>query len=106
MDRLLYVIGGLVDSPTGAVEVSDVHVLDTESWSWWSPQLRPTPLPPIAYHAAALTGDKIFVFGGSTRESLYNDLMAVDTSTGQWQVVERGDVSAARWAHPSHPTRS
>ena len=50
-----------------------MFVLDTEVWSWWKPQGL-APLPPLAYHSAALTADKIF-FGGSTREALYNDIL-------------------------------
>lgn len=73
VNKLLFVIGGVGDGPDNprglgaASELSDVHVLDTESWTWWQPNVSP-PLPPIAYHCASLTGDKIFLFGGSTKE--------------------------------------
>ena len=57
-------------------------------WSWWRPELA-SPLPPIAYHSAALTADKIFIYGGSTREALYNDLLMIDTASCQWQASPR-----------------
>lgn len=89
VNKLLFIVGGVSDPPhdgfTGAVELSDLHVLDTESWTWWRPNLA-SPLPPIAYHAATLTGDKIFIFGGSVHDALYNDLLMLDTSTCAWQV--------------------
>jgi N-acetylneuraminic acid mutarotase len=88
VNKLLFVVGGAADS----AELGDLHILDTESWSWWKPQLS-SPLPPIAYHAAALTADKIFVFGGSTREALYNDVLMIDTSTCGWRVVQSGDAA-------------
>ena len=74
--------------------LGDVYVLDTETWGWWRPDTGPHPLPPIAYHAAALAADKIFVFGGSTRDQLYNDVLMLDTSSCQWQVRERRDRRA------------
>ena len=97
VNKLLFVIGGAEDRPTGAG--SDIHVLNTQEWSWWRPQLS-SPLPPLAYHAAALTADKIFVFGGSAQESLYNDLLMVDTASGQWQVQDE-TLEQSR-IHPQH----
>ena len=95
VNKLLFVVGGVGDAPlndmgAAAVELGDVHVLDTESWTWWKPELSP-PLPPIAYHAACLCADKIFIFGGSTRDALYNDVLCLDTSSCTWQVALHGD---------------
>ena len=44
----------------------------------------------LAYHAAALTADKIFLFGGSA-QALYNDVLMIDTSPCAWQVLQTGD---------------
>ena len=44
VDRLLFVIGGIGDvsrGSNGAYELGDVHVLDTDNWSWWQPEARP-----------------------------------------------------------------
>ena len=102
VNKLLFVVGGAADAAavpalaaTGAGvsssgEFTDVHVLDTESWSWWRPDVGPSPLPPIAYHSACLIADKIFLFGGSTRDAIYNDVLMLETSTSHWQVVEAG----------------
>lgn len=83
VNKLLFVVGGVNDSlgsgHTG-LELHDIHVLDTDSWSWWKPDVTPPP-PPIAYHAAVLAADKIFILGGSTHEALYNDVLMLDTST-------------------------
>jgi N-acetylneuraminic acid mutarotase len=94
VNKLLFVLGGVGDPRVGhdgPLEHGDVHVLDTESWTWWRPEVAPA-LPPIAYHAAALVADKIFLFGGSTRDALYNDVLALDTSTCAWRVAARGDA--------------
>ena len=91
VNKLLFVVGGVGDGP-GASELGDLHVLDTESWSWWRPAM-PSPLPPIAHHAAALIADKILLYGGSTRDALYNDVIMIDSSSCTWQVVQNGDAA-------------
>ncbi|KOO29923.1 kelch repeat [Chrysochromulina tobinii] len=95
VNKLFFVVGGVGDVPlndptAAAAELNDVHVLDTESWTWWRPEVSP-PLPPIAYHAACLTADKIFFFGGSTRDALYNDVLVMDTASCTWRVALHGD---------------
>ena len=63
VNKLWFVIGGVGDAPNNAfnaLELNDVWVLDTEAWAWWRPDVNPV-LPPLAYHTAALTGDKIFL---------------------------------------------
>ena len=92
VNKLFFIIGGVGDSQGATGELNDFYVLDTESWSWWRPDPSPL-LPPIAYHAAVLTADKIFVYGGSTRDQLYNDVLMLDTSTCQWQPVQNGDAA-------------
>ena len=57
VNKLLFVVGGVGDGP--AAELGDIYVLDTEAWCWGRPEVS-TPLPPLAYHAAALTADKHF----------------------------------------------
>ena len=51
--------------------------------------MRPS-LTPIVHHAAALNGDKIFLFGGSTRDVLRNDLIMLDSTTCKWQIAIGG----------------
>jgi N-acetylneuraminic acid mutarotase len=96
VNKLLFVVGGAGDAHG---EHADLHILDTESWSWWRPDVSPQ-LPPIAYHSAALTADKIFLFGGSTRDALYNDLLMLDTSTCEWQVRARAPAPARPHQRP------
>jgi len=91
-NKLLFILGGIGSDPGSAMpprELSDLHVLDVEAWSWWQPEL-PSPLPPIAFHTAALTGDKIFVLGGSSGEAIYSDILMVDTVSAACQVVVEG----------------
>lgn len=95
VNKLFFIIGGVGDAEGAGganAELGDIHVLDTESWSWWRPEVSP-PLPPVAYHASVLAADKIFVYGGSTHSQLYNDVLMIDTSTCQWQVVQNGDAA-------------
>ena len=92
VNKLWFVIGGVGDAPNNAfnaLELNDVWVLDTEAWAWWRPDVNPV-LPPLAYHTAALTGDKIFLFGGSSKDMLYNDVMMLDTTSSAWKVVQEG----------------
>jgi len=94
VNRLFFVIGGVSDAPNNTFnthELSDMFILDCEAMAWWRPDISPA-LPPIAYHAAALVADKIFIFGGATREQLYNDVIMVDTATNVWQVVMDGET--------------
>ena len=93
VNKLFFVIGGVGDAPNNTFnthELSDMFILDCEAWVWWRPDVSPA-LPPIAYHAAALVADKIFLFGGATRETLYNDVLMVDTASNVWQVVMDGN---------------
>ena len=94
VNRLFFVIGGVGDAPNNTFnthELSDMFILDCEAMAWWRPDVSPA-LPPIAYHAAALVADKIFIYGGATRETLYNDVIMVDTATNVWQVVMDGET--------------
>ena len=94
VNRLFFVIGGVGDAPNNTFnthELSDMFILDCEAMAWWRPDVSPA-LPPIAYHAAGLVADKIFIFGGATRETLYNDVIMIDTATNVWQVVMDGET--------------
>ena len=88
VNKLVFVVGGVEDGATNASnsrELGDIFVLDTDTWAWWRPDVSP-PLPPIAYHATALVADQLFLFGGSTRDALYNDMIMLDTASCTWQV--------------------
>lgn len=59
-------------------------MLDIGSWSWWTPKLA-SPLPPMAFHTAALSADQIFVFGGSVGEQIGGDVIMINTVSTEWQ---------------------
>ena len=95
MNKLWFVIGGVGDAPNNAFnapEFNDVWVLDTEAWL-----VAPgrEPVLHFAYHTAALTGDKIFLFG-LVEDMLYNDVMMLDTTSSAWKVVQEGAAAKRR----------
>ena len=96
VNKLFFIVGGVGDAPNNTFnthELSDIFILDTEAWAWWRPDVAPA-LPPTAYHTAALVADKIFIFGGASRETLYNDVIMLDTTTNVWQAVLDGESAA------------
>lgn len=56
-NKLLFIIGGLSHTSASSppTELRDVHVLDTESWSWWAPEL---PCPPARPRTRARSGPR------------------------------------------------
>ena len=65
VNQLLFIIGGVSqEGPT----LGEIYVLDVGAMSWWRPKPAAPP-PPLAFMTAALSADRIFIHGGSTRGS-------------------------------------
>jgi hypothetical protein len=89
----VFVFGGGTggDILRDGIDLRDFHVLDLDSMRWSQPQLsiRPGAEPTttsLAWtgrcHTATPVGDKIIIFGGSTR--LSNKLAIIDTTSGTY----------------------
>lgn len=62
------------------------------------------PPSPRSFHAAALLGTHMFVFGGwnhlQSAPAAYNDITALDTATGAWHTIQcSGIFPAERYGH-------
>jgi len=66
------VIGGLVvifggaglDKEDASVNLSDMHILDTTSYTWSQPSIHGTTPQERRYHSASVVDKKVYVFGG------------------------------------------
>ncbi|KAK9116027.1 hypothetical protein Sjap_014974 [Stephania japonica] len=80
--------------------LSDVHILDTETFVWRELNALGQILPPRAGHSAVTLGKNLFVFGGFTDDrNLYDDLHLLNLETGVWtKVLASGQVPSARFS--------
>ena len=63
------------------------------SQDWTNPQCFGSIPPPASGHAAARTGDSIWLFGGSDDElNIYHDLYQLDMSSLTWTLIETGQM--------------
>ncbi|ELR14583.1 kelch repeatcontaining protein [Acanthamoeba castellanii str. Neff] len=56
---------------------SDVHLLDTNTWTWTQPQVNGWIAPRTAF-GAAIAENKLYVFGGQSAHGALNDLHYLD----------------------------
>ncbi|KAF2592903.1 hypothetical protein F2Q70_00045403 [Brassica cretica] len=65
--------------------LSDVHILDTETFVWKQMKTSGQVLTPRAGHVTVALERNLFVFGGFTdSQNLYDDLYVLDVETGVW----------------------
>ncbi len=82
----------------------EIWALDLTTGNWQT--MAPIPGPPRVIQAAAVLGNSMYVFGGSTKkpgQPLENldDAYRLDTETGQWTRLDPTPVAArAWWAEP------
>ncbi|KAJ4883747.1 Galactose oxidase/kelch repeat superfamily protein [Raphanus sativus] len=68
--------------------LSDVHILDTETFVWKQMKTSGQVLTPRAGHVTVALERNLFVFGGFTdSQNLYDDLNVLDVETGVWSKV-------------------
>ncbi|CAH9095738.1 unnamed protein product [Cuscuta epithymum] len=80
--------------------LSDVHILDTDSFVWSKLNTTGQLLSPRAGHTTIALGKCLFVFGGfSDEENLYDDVYMLDVDAGVWnRVLATGDGPSARFS--------
>jgi Rab9 effector protein with kelch motifs len=83
--------------------LADLHVLDTKSMTWSTPETTGEKPSPRAWHTANVIGKYIVVFGGTAgRLSFYNDVYVLDTEKMHWFKVDvQGEQPAPRCSHTS-----
>uniref|UniRef100_A0A1J3DCW7 Kelch domain-containing protein 3 n=1 Tax=Noccaea caerulescens TaxID=107243 RepID=A0A1J3DCW7_NOCCA len=80
--------------------LSDVHILDTDTFIWKELNASGQLLTPRAGHVTVSLGRKLFVFGGFTdAQNLYDDLYVLDVDTCMWsKVLTMGEGPSARFS--------
>ncbi|VFQ74990.1 unnamed protein product [Cuscuta campestris] len=93
----IIVIGG---EDTCNFYLSDVHILDTDSFLWSKLNTTGQLLSPRAGHTTIALGKYLFVFGGfSDEENLYDDVYMLDVDAGVWnKIMATGDGPSARFS--------
>lgn len=91
--RSMLVFGGAgLDDVDRSINLSDLHVLDTDTWVWSQPRLGSEVLPQERrYHTASVIDRKVYVFGGQ-----YYDPTA-DLHFECDNIVSCFDVDAMSW---------
>ncbi|CAN8292586.1 unnamed protein product [Cochlearia groenlandica] len=80
--------------------LSDVHILDTDTFIWKELNTSGQLLTPRAGHVTVSLGTNLFVFGGFTdAQNLYDDLYVLDVDTCVWsKVLTMGEGPSARFS--------
>ncbi|KAL0697889.1 hypothetical protein Bca4012_054011 [Brassica carinata] len=80
--------------------LSDVHILDTDTFIWKELDTSGQLLTPRAGHVTVSLGRNLYVFGGFTdAQNLYNDLYVLDLDTCVWsKVLTIGEGPSARFS--------
>lgn len=80
--------------------LSDVHILDTDTFVWKELNTSGQLLTPRAGHVTVSLGRNLYVFGGFTdAQNLYDDLYVLDVETCVWsKVLTMGEGPSARFS--------
>ena len=102
----LYVFGG--ESEKG--RLNDLHVFDTRSLSWTTPEVRGAPPSPRSGHSAVLMGHHIIFFGGWDGENHLNDLAILNLKAMAWvgakELSVRNEGPSFRSGHSCVPLQN
>ncbi|CAK9881241.1 unnamed protein product [Sphagnum jensenii] len=81
--------------------MNDLNILDLETLTWKAVDTSGTRPSPRSDHVAAAHGDRyLFLFGGGSHSSCYNDLYVLDLDSMEWsQAQTGGTVPSPRAGH-------
>ncbi|KAL4379864.1 hypothetical protein GQ457_02G039010 [Hibiscus cannabinus] len=81
--------------------LNDLYILDLETMTWDEIDAVGVPPSPRSDHAAAVNaGRYLFVFGGSSNATFFNDLHVLDLKTKEWSRPEQhGELPTPRAGH-------
>ncbi|KAG8449174.1 hypothetical protein GDO86_016012, partial [Hymenochirus boettgeri] len=84
---------------------NDVHVFDTDTWTWMQPFVKNIPPQPRAAHSCALLGNRGYVFGGRVLQTRVNDLHFINLDTWTWsgEIHVNGEKPRCRSWHSLTP---
>lgn len=76
--------------------LGDVHVLDLATMTWSSPPTSGGVPAPRTRHTAAAFGERfLYVFGGGSQATFFNDVHVLDTATLTWSSPAVGGAAPA-----------
>ncbi|KAL2634529.1 hypothetical protein R1flu_006008 [Riccia fluitans] len=80
---------------------NDLNILDLETMTWDAMETGGTPPTPRSDHAATVHDDRyIFIFGGGSHSSCFNDLHVLDLESMEWsRPQQQGSIPSARAGH-------
>eukprot|EP00262_Sarcandra_glabra_P004363 TRINITY_DN1531_c0_g4_i1.p1 TRINITY_DN1531_c0_g4~~TRINITY_DN1531_c0_g4_i1.p1 ORF type:complete len:604 (-),score=107.45 TRINITY_DN1531_c0_g4_i1:366-2177(-) len=95
--KKIIVIGG---EDASDYYLSDVHILDADTFVWKELHTSGEILTPRAGHSTVALGKNLFVFGGFTDDrNLYDDLHVLNVDTGIWsKVINAGQGPSSRFS--------
>ncbi|CAK9235456.1 unnamed protein product [Sphagnum jensenii] len=71
--------------------MNDLNILDLETLTWKAVDTSGTRPSPRSDHVAAAHGDRyLFLFGGGSHSSCYNDLYVLDLDSMEWSQAQTG----------------
>ncbi|KAK9825908.1 hypothetical protein WJX81_004489 [Elliptochloris bilobata] len=92
----IYYFGGRSGVDMAEGPLNDLHVFDTASAAWRAVGARGTPPTPRSFHASAVVGSRMFVFGGCGAAGRLNDLWVFDTDAETWEQMPSSPAVVGR----------
>ncbi|KAF0549466.1 galactose oxidase [Gigaspora margarita] len=98
---LIVYIGGLGTTTTNLINISQVRIFDTKSYTWSTKSASGSIIASRCYHSAVLTQDgNIIIYGGSTYDSsgniayVFSDIAVLNTNSWAWSVPSVSGTNA------------
>ncbi|GMI79539.1 acyl-CoA binding protein 4 [Hibiscus trionum] len=81
--------------------LNDLHILDLETMTWDEIDAAGVPPSPRSDHAATVNAERyLFVFGGGSNATFFNDLHVLDLKTMEWsRPAQDGELPTPRAGH-------
>ncbi|XP_043576122.1 rab9 effector protein with kelch motifs isoform X3 [Chiloscyllium plagiosum] len=90
----LYVFGG-GDKGAEPVQDTQLYMFDKATLSWSQQSTEGNPPAPRHGHVMIAVGSKLFIHGGLSGDTFFNDMHVIDTETSCWTLLEFGPLLPA-----------